>query len=83
MLRAGDKRQIEITFFKNTYLISQLGLTFAKTKWKTVWFLPIHFVHFNSELTQQDGTKKRSTKRLCMTNITGYYLRVSCDVQLI
>ena len=34
MLRAGDKRQIEITFYKSTYLISQLGLTFAKTKMK-------------------------------------------------
>lgn len=34
MLRAGDKRQIETTFYKNTYLISQLGLTFAKTKMK-------------------------------------------------
>ena len=34
MVRAGDKRQIEITFYINTYLISQLGLTFAKTKMK-------------------------------------------------
>ena len=34
MLRAGDKRQIETTFYKNTYLISQLGLTFAKAKMK-------------------------------------------------
>ena len=34
MLRAGNKREIEITFYQNTYLISQLGLTFAKTKMK-------------------------------------------------
>ena len=84
MLRAGDKRQIETTFYKNTYLISQLGLTFAKTKMKNLWFLPIHFVHFNSELTQQDSTKKRSIKRLCVTNITGLLptCKLRCSINI-
>ena len=34
MLRAGDKQEIEITFYQNTYLISQLGLIFARTNVK-------------------------------------------------
>ena len=28
----------------------------------------------NSEFTQQDGRKKRTAKRLCVTNVTGLLL---------
>ena len=30
----------------------------------------------NSEFTQQDGRKKRTAKRLCVTNVTGLLLAV-------